>query len=301
MNQTTILKSALWLAVLTSHVLCFAGDLQAQGRLSRVRDAVRRHDPPRPHQTRDDDDHDDHHHESKKKKRKKRHRSRHGHHHCPGFSLNLFYDDCCPPPVVEHVYIYEPAPLILAQSPTPPPDLIPGPPVVVDSIGDCYFACWKGRITAFFGTDFDGLSQGTLGLLLQRPGGFGIDTSVNMFRESGMSFRDHLWIGDFNVVYEVINTGNFRARLGGGLNWLGDHYGGEAGGNLTMSADWQLNHDWVLTGEVDLGSLGDTDLFHGQLSIGRQIGQAEWTFGYDYYDIGGTSLNGVFTGLRFRF
>ncbi len=296
-RKSNILHTVLLLGVLVPGVFGCSSELQAQGRLSRIRDSVRRPDPPRQSHKQDDDDDNNHDHGSKRKKRGSRHRRG----HVPRLSLNFLYNDCCPPHVVEHVHWYEPAPLVLAQSPAAPPELVPGPPVVFDSIGDSYFSCWSGRMTGFFGNDFSGLSQGTLGLLLQRPAGFGLDTSVTMFRESGVSFRDHLWIGDFNVVYEVINVGYFRARLGAGVNWLADRYGSKAGGNLTMGADWQISPNWVLTGEADLGSLGDTDLFHGQISIGRQFGSAEWAAGYDYYDIGGTSIGGVFTGLRFRF
>ena len=131
---------------------------------------------------------------------------------------------------------------------------------------------------------------------------WGLDSSVTMLRESGMSFRDHLYIGDVNVVYEPIVSNSFRLRLGVGVNWLGDSYGGDAGFNMTSGFDWKVGQHWIATGEVDFGTLGDTDLTHAQISMGRLINEnAEWATGYDYRDIGGVTFGTVFTGLRFRF
>ena len=170
--------------------------------------------------------------------------------------------------------------------------------IYVKPAGD-YFD-WFTRLSVSYGYDFDDLAQGNFALLLQPPGGLGLDTSVAMLRETGSTFRDHLWLGDVNLVYEAI-AGDLRGRMGLGVNWLGDAYGGDAGINLTTGFDWRLSSRWVLSGEVDLGSLGDTDLFHGRLSLGRRIDRAEWMFGFNYHDIGGTSVNSAFTGLGFRF
>jgi hypothetical protein len=58
----------------------------------------------------------------------------------------------------------------------------------------------------------------------------------------------------------------------------------------------------MATGEVDFGTIGDTDINHAQISLGRMISQnTEWTVGYDNLDIGGVTIGSAFTGLRFRF
>jgi hypothetical protein len=161
---------------------------------------------------------------------------------------------------------------------------------------------WIGRLTVLGATDFDDITQGGLGLLFQAPGGLGLDTSVTMLRESGMSFRDHLYLGDVNLVYEPIFSNSFRLRVGIGMNWLGDSYGGDAGFNMTSGFDWRATDRWNVTGELDFGTIGDADLTHAQFSIGRMINErTEWTTGYDYRDIGGVTIGAAFTGLRFRF
>lgn len=282
--------------VLIANTTFDVSSLKAQGRLSKVRDNVRRHETPpasNPSHHDDNDDHDDDHHND------------HGGH----FWLNTWSDNCYDRPrVVEHVHVYEPVPVLHYVPPVTDSKVVAAEPVVIQQqpviaapTFESYFSRWGGRVTAFYGNEFDDLSHGSLAVLFQSPGFLGLDASVSMFRESAGTFRDHLWVGDVNVVYEAINTDDFRARLGVGINWLGDYYGGDAGANLTFGIDWQIHPDWVVTGETDFGNLGDTDLLHAQLSIGRQFENAEWSTGYDYYDIGGATIGGVFTGLRFRF
>ena len=118
-----------------------------------------------------------------------------------------------------------------------------------------------------------------------------------------MSVRDHLYLGDVNLTYEpVLANDRFRMRIGAGVNWLSDAYGSDAGFNMTGGLDWKLSDRWLLTGEIDFGTIGDTDLTHAQISLGRALSQqTELTFGYNYHDIGGVTIGSAFTGLRFRF
>jgi hypothetical protein len=284
--------------------------LLGQGKLGRVREAVRHHDSPpaeKKHRHREDESNDEKHtyhggHQNR------RHRSDCGPSFGPVFTAPRSFYNYRPQRIFhEHIHVVEPTPLIV----TKPLDETYFDQGVSDSMAlsqsplgptwESEFENWSGRLSSTYGYDFEEITQGYFGLLLQSPGGFGLDTSVMMFRENGGTFRDHLWMGDVNLVYEVINSGDFRARMGVGINWLGDQYGGESGFNLTTGFDWQLSPEWVLTGETDFGNLGDSDLFRGELSIGRQIGNAEWATGYRHSDIGGTSLGSVFTGFRFRF
>ena len=176
------------------------------------------------------------------------------------------------------------------------------------AIGETYFENvpdfdWAARLSALGGTDFADITQGSLGLLIQPRGGLGIDTSVTMFRESGMNFRDHLYLGDVNLTFEpALASDQIRMRIGAGVNWLGDSFGGDAGFNMTGGLDWKLSERWLVTGEIDFGTIGDTDLIHAQVSLGRALSkQTELTFGYNYHDIGGVTIGSAFTGLRFRF
>ena len=161
---------------------------------------------------------------------------------------------------------------------------------------------WGLRLTAVGATDFDQITQGNFGLLLQVPKGIGLDTSVTLLRESGQGFRDNLYFGDVNFVFEPIYSEYFRFRIGVGVNWLGDSFGSDSGVNFTAGFDCRLTERTIATGEIDFGTIGQTDITHAQISLGRAISQrTEWTVGYDRLEIGGTDINSIFTGLRFRF
>jgi hypothetical protein len=91
-------------------------------------------------------------------------------------------------------------------------------------------------------------------------------------------------------------------RVSVGINWPGDSYSGDAGFNMTSGFDLQLSERFLATGEIDFGSIGDTNITHAQISLGRAISHnTEWTVGYDNLDIGGVTIGSAFTGLRFRF
>ena len=162
------------------------------------------------------------------------------------------------------------------------------------------FQNWSMRLTAFYGSNFDRLNHGGLSLLIQETGGLGIDASVTTFRESSPSVRNHIWLGDANIVLEGI-TGDLRGRVGLGVNWLADSVGADAGFNLTFGLDVKISDRLIGSGEIDFGSLGATDLFHTQVSLGYRIQKSEIVTGYDYYNIGGTGIDGWFLGFRIRY
>ena len=139
------------------------------------------------------------------------------------------------------------------------------------------------------------------GLLANATQGLGLDTGARLFRERGADIRDHLWIGDFNIVYELAVSELARTRAGIGFNFLSDAYGGEGGLNLTIGTDIFAG-PVTFTGEADFGTLGDADLFHGRVTAAlRCTGQLETFLGYDHLDIGGVEFSGILAGLRFRY
>ena len=156
------------------------------------------------------------------------------------------------------------------------------------------------RFEIDYATDEVDLDRAGFGLLVNATGGLGIDTGARLFRERGADFRDHMWIGDFNVVYEIFPTEFLRTRAGIGVNWLSDQYGGESGLNLTLGADLFAG-PVVFSGEVDLGTLGDSDLSHSRATVGLRAEYTEWFAGYDHLNIGGVEISGFVAGVRVRF
>ena len=297
--------------------------VQAQGKLGRVRESVRRTKPKPVVQARDKDDDRDKRKKKKRKIKKQPRRSRNA-----PLLTSLIIPRVAPRPVVNQIHVHEtvyvPAveyTLVPIDSPNnsilPPEEIVVAQPVIASPesfetsstsevapcVGDSYFCSlndWFSRVTVQGGSDFDGLGQGGIGLLLQPTNSLGLEASATLFRESSTAFRDHLWLGDVNLLFEPV-SGDVRFRFGIGLNWLGDAYGGEAGFNLTTGTDIRLSNRWLLTGEIDYGTLGDSDVFHSQVTLGATFGNRELFAGYNYYDIGGAELDGVIFGLRFRF
>lgn len=162
-------------------------------------------------------------------------------------------------------------------------------------------APWNVRFEIDYTSDVDDVARMGFNLLANATGGLGLDTGLRLFRERDQDFRDHLWVGDFNIVYELAPTQWIRPRVGVGVNYMADRWGAEAGLNLTVGADL-FTGPITFTGELDLGTLGDSDLLHGKLTAGfRSSDHVEWYAGYDYLDIGGIEFQGVVAGLRFRF
>ena len=161
---------------------------------------------------------------------------------------------------------------------------------------------WHARFGIQYGIDTDDLSHFGFKLLANRHGGIGVDADARILRESGVSFRDHLWLGDFNIVYELFPSASVRPRAGIGVTWLADRIGGEAGLNLTIGTDVKITRNVFFATEADFGSLGDADFFHAQATLGiLQNESVEWYVGYDHLDIGGVRIKSGIAGLRFHF
>jgi len=212
------------------------------------------------------------------------------------------YPVVAPPPVYESTVIEEFEPLVTD------PELLPVEAPLVQEIviddtafGSDWFQMETSRFWALIGSDFDGITIGGLGLQLQAPGGLGLESSVMTIRESTDDYRDHLWIGDVNVMYEIIPRGDLRGRIGLGVNWLSDAWGAEAGFNLTAGFDLRLSERILLSTEGDLGSLGDSDYFHGRINLARRFESTELMLGVDHFNIGGAEITNLFTGVQFRF
>ncbi|MCA9212264.1 MAG: hypothetical protein KDB27_04300 [Planctomycetales bacterium] len=194
-----------------------------------------------------------------------------------------------PTPIVEQPYVEPP---VVEQAITP-----------IETPISTMLKPWNVRLGIEYVGDTAGdVSQFGFDFLANATGAFGIDTDIRMLREHGDDYRDHLWLGDFNIVYELFPSEYVRPRVGIGVNWLADNIGGEAGLNLTVGADFKLLSRLTMTTEADFGSLGDSDFFHANATIGlQQTENVEWYAGYDYVDIGGVTIESVVGGLRFRF
>jgi len=285
-------------------LLALPAALWAQGSLFGVREGVRdepRRTPPA-HDDDEDDEDDDHDH-------RHRHGYGHGHHH--------HYDDCDDDDELETL-----AAKLIGYAITSP---FWGPHVMVDQgfdvpghfYGHPYDRGSDGvmlignydrpanhltRLDIEYAMDFDDLERAGGRVLWEHTSRLGVDSSFNFLREDlGAAGHDQLWLGDVNFVYRFAQCENFVMRTGLGVNWLADSRRGDAGFNFTYGADWFPADPLVVSTEIDWGTLGDAELFHGRATVGIVRDHVEIYTGFDYYDVDGVPLKGVIAGIRVWF
>ncbi len=291
--------------------LAVHGQAESRSNESKLPTREERHSSNDDHDSHDESDHSH-------RPERNRGRSREGHHHDSG--LSLFFHSrpvtsysvappvyVCPLGVPAPIVVHEPIPVpsiyetVVVESDSLP---IVDEPIIIDGpqeIGLDWFDTDRSKFWATAGSDFDGITSGGIGLLLQAPASFGLDASVTMLRESSGDYRDHLWVGDVNVVYEVLSRGDLRGRVGVGVNWLSDSWGSDSGFNLTAGLDLRLTNRLTLSAEGDVGNLGDAAFLHGRVSLSRRFETCELMLGADHFDFGGAQVNSVFTGIQVRF
>ena len=161
---------------------------------------------------------------------------------------------------------------------------------------------WHLRARSEYLESFSGVSSTGGQVLLDTLPRFGLDTEFYHRQEMLQSgSRDTLWTGDANAVFRFAQSSLLQMRTGLGINWLSDEQGREYGFNFTYGGDLMLGDPWILSGEIDAGTLGNSGLFHGRVTVGAQFHHVEIYTGYDYYQVGDTILDGALVGVRLWF
>jgi len=159
-----------------------------------------------------------------------------------------------------------------------------------------------GRIQLQQLSDLDDLTAIQGQVLFETPWRLGVDTSLSRWEERLTGNKDHLWLGDFNLVYRFAESDRWQFRSGIGMNWLNDKAGTDTGFNFTYGVDFYPKRPWVLSTTFDLGNIGKAGLFHNQSTIGLAWDRVEVFTGYDVYRIGrGGDLHGWISGVRLRY
>lgn len=166
----------------------------------------------------------------------------------------------------------------------------------------CLAKPWLGAVRFELGSDFDGLSRSGLAAQLEGSMGWGLDFKYDTYRESlaGGGY-DELRIVDLNAMYRVVETNHSLIRVGMGVNFLGDAIGTEAGVNFTVKADFAPVRPFVLSTELDMGTVGHAETLHTAATLGVMTDRVELFGGYDYRRVGDAELQGPMLGLRLWF
>ena len=247
---------------------------------------------------------------SKPSRKKKRKRPSQRRRNCNRGNLLIVEEHYHPPVYVEPYFTVPVAapsirPAVGPASPVPAAPVPASPPfedsVVLEEPIEIIHP-WHARFGIDYGFRDADVSRFGFDFRANASGGLGIDLGIRQLRESSPAVRDHLWLGDFNVTSELFPTEQIRPRAGIGISWLGDRDNTEAGFNLTVGCDIYLSEFWVVSGEVDFGTLGSADISHSRVTLGFMPGEhAEWYVGYDHLNIGGIEIGSAVTGLGFRF
>lgn len=157
------------------------------------------------------------------------------------------------------------------------------------------------RVRAEYSDDFDSLSYWGGSVLLDTSSRLGFDSEFFGRREDLGSGTDSLWNGDANVVFRFAQSEGTQMRTGIGFNWLNDSFGTDFGFNFTYSGDWFPADPWILSAELDYGTLGSAELLHLRSTLGAQFHRFEAYSGYDYFEVGDGKIHGPVFGIRLWF
>ena len=161
---------------------------------------------------------------------------------------------------------------------------------------------WSARVAAEYAGQLDDLHRVGGRLLLSTASRFGLDTEMSWFEERlSDGGRDRLWLGDGNLVFRFAQSDRMEWRVGLGFNWLDDPRRTDYGFNFTYGVDWYPRRPWVVSSEIDWGTLGRASLFRFRTTTGVVIWGMESYVGYEYLDIGRTQMNNLIGGVRLWF
>ncbi len=157
------------------------------------------------------------------------------------------------------------------------------------------------RLDVEYMESFDGLDNLGAHLLVETAPRIDFGASWNRFEEPDGVGGDSLNLGNCNLLYRFAQGELGAFRVGLGMNWLNDSTATNLGFNFTYAADIYPCKPWVLSSELDWGTLGKAELFSFRATAGVEIHHVETYAGYEYIDIGREHWNGLIAGLRFWF
>ncbi len=161
---------------------------------------------------------------------------------------------------------------------------------------------WAGRVRFEYADEFDDVTRASGHLLLSTTSRFGLDTETDYLREELPSGGvDDLAIGDCNIVFRFAQNEFAQFRAGLGFNWLDDLIETNFGFNFTYGADFFPARPWIVSSAIDLGTLGDADLFRFRLTGGVVVHRFEVYTGFEYLKIESSEISSLVSGVRVWF
>ncbi|MGD0518297.1 MAG: hypothetical protein ABSA26_12250 [Thermoguttaceae bacterium] len=161
---------------------------------------------------------------------------------------------------------------------------------------------WACQIQTDYIDNFDDLTGVSGKLIFETTSRWGCQASIHAFCEDLHDSKyDRLTLGDCNLIYRFAQHPRGQMRMGIGANWMTDPIQTDWGFNFTYGGDFFPCKPWVISAEIDWGTLGRAGLFRFRTTTGLIIRNFETYVGYEYSDIGTTQDNFFVTGLRIWF
>ena len=179
-------------------------------------------------------------------------------------------------------------------------DDMPGTMYPIDPQGPRHRS-WAGEAAFDYANDLDDLSRFGGHLRISTVSHVDVETNYNWFEESSPTVRDHLSMGDVDLLFRFAETEKWQFRSGFGANWFADKQGVNAGFNFRYGVEWFPKRPWTAKALIDLGELGKSDLIHVRSTVGVDLQRWELFTGYDYRKIGDVHIDGPLVGLQMRF
>lgn len=164
------------------------------------------------------------------------------------------------------------------------------------------FRPWSGRVFVEESNDFDGLNRVNAQLLLETDSRFGFQGGWSYLSERlWCGCYDDAFLGDANVVFRFAQSECAQFRAGLGVRVLSDRYDTDVGFNFTYGADFYPGKPFIVSGQLDAGTLGSAGVVRVRGTAGVIRSKFEVFVGYDYLRIGSVDLQGPVIGLRLWF
>lgn len=165
----------------------------------------------------------------------------------------------------------------------------------------------RGRLRADALTDFSGTTRFGGQLVATTWLRAALDAEAYSWKTDAPADPDRRLSGDFvsgdaNIVANVVSHPRGTARTGLGAAWVVDD-AGEAhfGPQGTVALDANLLGPATAGFEIDLGQIGDDDLFRWRAEFGWVFGGAEVRTGYDKLSLGDEDRGGWFASFLLRY
>jgi hypothetical protein len=158
---------------------------------------------------------------------------------------------------------------------------------------------WSLRGGFDFGSDFGGLNRVGGQLFLDGPYRLGFQANFNYYRENlGQDQSDWTTLNDYMFLYRFTQSEWLLMHAGAGIRQQLDPYENQYGVNFLYRWDIFPAEPVHLESQIELGSLGDAFVWRYRGGIGLNYHHFEVFAGYDFLRIHTVNLQGPFLSLR---